>query len=240
MHLARSLATAATVCLAVAGLTACSGDDDATPDDAAPTVEPSEEAPEPVEEEPEDEEPAAPTDGSAAPWANPVTTPGDLLTTLSGDGFTVDVYQVGVTQATRTGSFVNPDTNEPIIPVGSDIVFVNYVVTNTGSAPLSLGSSLIQVKGTYDDWPWAQGMDSVTDFDLFEQMGVNVNAARPDAYVDPYVLAFEPGASYSVGANFAHQPGSPIVFTATLVPVDANGDLLHDARQEVSAPATIA
>lgn len=247
MRPARSLAAAAALCLAVVGLSACSADDDTAPDDAIPAAEPSEKAPEPVvEKEPEDEEPAAEadaadaTDGSAAPWANPVTTGGDLLATLSGDGFTVDVYQVGVTQATRTGSFVTPDTNEPIIPVGSDIVFVNYVVTNTGSEPLSLGSSLIQVKGTYEDWPYLQGMDSVTDNALFEQMGVNTSAARPDSYVDPYVLAFEPGDSYSIGTNFAHQPGSPIVFTATFVPVDANGDLLHDARQEVTAQATIA
>lgn len=245
MRLTRTLTAAAAVSLMIAGLTACSGgDSDPAPEDDA-TVAPVPEVKDPKteapEEEPEPEEPEAPAGGgAAASWANPVTTPGELLTTISGTGFTVDVYQVGVTQATRTGSFLNPDTNAPIIPVGSDIVFVNYVVTNTGSEPLSLGSPLIQVNGKYDDWPYLQGMDTVVDNSLYEQMGVNTSAARPDSYVDPYVLAFEPGTSYSVGMNFAHQPGSPITFTATFVPVDANGDLLHDAREEVAGQATIA
>jgi len=178
--------------------------------------------------------------GGAASWANPVTTGGELLTTISGTGFKVNVYQVGVTQATRTGSFVNPDTNKPIIPVGSDIVFVNYVVTNTGSKPLSLGASLIQVNGKYEDWPYMQGMDTVTDSALFKKMGVNTDATKPGSFVDPYVLTFEPGTSYSVGTNFAHQARSPITFTAKFIPVDAKGDLLHDGTQEATGQATIA
>lgn len=243
MRLTRSLTLAAALSLVVAGLGACSGAEPTAPPKEDPAiVEPEGKTP-PVAEDPVEEpaeEPVAVGDGTAASWAHPVTAEGELLTTVSGTGFTVDVYQVGVTQATRTGLFVNPETNEPIIPAGSDIVFVNYVVTNTGSEPLSLGSTLIQVEGTYDDWPYIQGMDTVTDFALFEQMGVNTSAARPDAYADPYVLVFEPGTSYSVGANFAHQPASPITFTATFVPVDSNGDLLHDQRQEVSGQATIA
>lgn len=237
MRHARRFATAAALLLTVAGISACSGaEPTATPQKTPPAVEPEEQA----EPEPDEAEVEPADGGAAASWANPVTTNGELLTTLAGTGFTVDVYQVGVTQATRSGLWVDPDTQEPIIAEGSDIVFVNYVVTNTGSESLTLGSLLIQVEAKYDDWPYLQGMDTVSDFDLYEQMGVNVNGARPDAYADPYVLVFEPGTQYSVGSNFAHQPASPITFTATLVPVDENGELLHDARQEVTGQATIA
>ncbi len=185
------------------------------------------------------EEPAAGSgDYTTAPWAEPVTDVGELLTTVELGDVVVEVFQVGVTQATKTGGFVDPEENEPIIDVGDDIVFVNYVVTNHGD-PLDLGSTLVDVSPRYEDWPYMQGMDSITDFELTEEMGVNRTAIAPGDMPDPIIYTLGTGESFSVGDNFHHQPGSAITFAARYTPVDDEGELLHEERIETEASATI-
>ena len=255
MRISRYVTAFAVASIATLGLAACSSGDAAEPeamasetseapssDTADETTEATEDAPtdEATEETEETEETAdtGSADG-AAPWANPVTTPGTLLTTAEGTNFTVDIYQVGTAKATKTGQFVDPETSKPLIAEGDEIVFVNYVVTNTGTEPVSLGASLVSIDAKYNDWPYMQGMDSIVDGALFEAQGVNDTATKPDSYVDPFVLAWEPGTSYSYGQNFKYQAGSPITFTAKLTPVDDAGDLLHDNAEEVTAETTI-
>lgn len=181
--------------------------------------------------------PVATGDFVAASWANPVTNPGDLLTTITGDGFQVDVYQVGTAAATKTGQFANPDTNKPIIEVGAELVFVNYIVTNTGTEDIPLSYSLVDVTARYADWPYLQGMDSVVDFALDEQMGINRSGLGTGDDDQPFV--WEPGTSFSYGQNFLYEANGPITFSASLTPVDENGDLLHDLGQDVDAETTI-
>lgn len=259
--------TAGVASLALFGLAGCSSDDSEEPTtpavqeepqdaDPEPTQAPAEETAEDTEDdtaddvsgatEPADpgaedttEEPAAGSgDYTAAPWAEPVTDVGELLTTIELGDVVVEVFQVGVTQATKTGGFVDPEENEPIIDVGDDIVFVNYVVTNNGD-PVDLGSSLVAVSPRYDDWPYMQGMDSITDFELTEEMGVNRNARAVGEMPDPIIYTLGTGESFSVGDNFHHQPGSAITFSGRYTPVDDEGDLVHDDRVEGEASATI-
>lgn len=216
-------------------------DDTATEDDVAEETGAADTTEDSTEDDSEDdsEEPAAGSgDYTAAPWAEPVTDVGEPLTTIELEDVVVEVFQVGVTQATKTGFFVDPEENEPIIDVGDDIVFVNYVVTNNGD-PLDLGSLLVDVDARYDDWPYMQGMDSITDFDLTEEMGVNRNAVAPGNMPDPVIYTLGTGESFSVGTNFHHQPNSPITFTASYIPVDDEAELLHDERVEAEASATI-
>lgn len=254
--------TAGVASLALLGLAGCSGDDaeepttpavqeetqdaenepaqdtadetaaeDETADDVADVTEPAEET--------GAEEPAAGSgDYTSAPWAVPVTDVGELLTTVEVGDVVVEVFQVGVTQATKTGGFVDPEENEPIIDVGDDIVFVNYVVTNHGD-PVDLGSTLVAVTPRYDDWPYGTGMDSITDFELTEEMGVNRTAIAPGTMPDPIIYTLGTGESFSVGDNFHHQPNSPISFAARYTPVDDEGDLVHEERVEAEASATI-
>src|SRR5690606_29526886 len=118
-------------------------------------------APAEVEQEQTVEETQGPAEGEASAWAKPVTNPGELIATAAGPNFQVDIYQVGTATATKTGQFSNPDTNKPIIEVGAELVFVNYVVTNTSSETIPLSASLVGVQARYDDWPYLQGMDSV-------------------------------------------------------------------------------
>jgi hypothetical protein len=245
----------------VFGLAACSSDDDAS-DDTTSTEEVTdevdsdeEESDEPEVEEVADDDDAADDeaedaaddeaadspngsgDHTAAPWTDPVTVPGEQVATIEGDNFLVEIYQVGVAPSPKDGMLVDPDSNKPILAEGDDIVFVNYVVTNTSSDPINLGSSLVTVNATYADWQYLQGMDSITDRDLYEEMELDTNAIAERSEEGVYQLA--PGESYSQGDNFMYKTDSPVVFEARLTPVDDDGDLLHDERQEESAEVTL-
>lgn len=207
-------------------------------DDAADDEDGEDDAAEDDEEGAAGGDEAGSGDLTAAPWAHPVTGDGDLLTTIELDDVTVEIYQVGVTQATKAGTWVDPDSNEPIIDEGDDIVFLNYVVTNHGD-PIDLGSSLVGVDPRYDDWPYLQGMGSITDFELYEEMGVNSGGRAPGSMPDPAIFTLGSGESFSYGDNFHHQPSSPITFEAYYTPVDEEGDLIHDDKVEGEGTATI-
>ncbi|WP_309615235.1 hypothetical protein [Salinibacterium sp.] len=187
---------------------------------------------------PATEETATPTAAGDSPeWANSVTNPGELLTTIAGTDFQVEIYQVGTVAATKPGNFVNPDTNKPIIEVGAELVYVNYVFTNTGPADIPLSYNLVAISARYADWPYLQGMDNITDFALDESMKINNTAIAPNKGEAPF--AWPAGTSFSYGQNFLYQAGSQIEFAATLTPSDASGDLDHDKKQEVAVSTSI-
>ena len=135
------------------------------------------------------------------------------------------------------GSFVDPDTNKPLVEKGDELVVVNYVVTNNGSGPVVLGPSLVDVTARYADWPYLQGMDGVSDDAVYEEFGVHEDGLDTANYVEPpYELG--PGESYSSATNFEHQPGGEITFEATLTPADEAGDLLTDEMVTADAQGT--
>ena len=109
----------------------------------------------------------------------PTTTPGEKIATIDAETFTVDVYQVGTAKASKTGQWVDPETNQPLIAEGDEIVYVNYVFTNTGTESIPLTYSLVTVTPTYADWEYLQGMDSIVDSEQFEEMGVTSFAIDP-------------------------------------------------------------
>lgn len=224
VRILRSILPLALTAILTTGLVACTTPE---PEGPAPT------APEVAEEDTAE----ANGDFVAAEWAAPVTNPGDLLGSISGPDFQVDVYQVGTIAATKAGQFVDPTTNEPIIDVGDELVFVNYVFTNTGSDDIPLSFTLIDVAATYDDWPYLQGMDSVVDFDLDEAMEINRAGLGSDAGESPFI--WKPGTSFSYGENFLYQSGSPIVFAASLTPADKDGDLIHEEKRSAELAITI-
>ena len=230
MRISRALPILLASGLLVAGLASCAApvEDDTKPD----TSESTEETP--VEET---EAPVVTGDYVAASFANPVTNPGELLTSVTGTNFQVDIYQVGTAAATKTGSFANPDTSKPIIEVGAELVFVNYVITNTSDEDIPLTSLLVDVTARYADWPYLQGMDSIVDFTLDEQMGINRSGLATGNLEAPFI--WEPGTSFSYGQNFLYQAGSPITFSAGLTPSDEDGDLNHDLAQDVTVDTSI-
>ncbi|MGO3886659.1 MAG: hypothetical protein ACTJHU_10220, partial [Mycetocola sp.] len=117
-----AVATGAAALLLLSG---CSAEPEsaATPEPTAEVETTPAEAP--TEESTDEAAPAA--SGDQPEWALPLINSGDKLGTVTAGDITVDVYQVAVEKATKTGNFVNPDDNKPIIDVGDDIVFVNYV-----------------------------------------------------------------------------------------------------------------
>lgn len=225
---ARTAAVAAITGLMLLGTAACGSDDAepaATPSaSAAPTEEATTEAPA--------------SSGDLPSWANPVSTEGEKIASGKVGDLSVDVYQVGTEKATKTGQFVNPDDNKPIIAEGDEIVFVNYVVTNTGD-DIDLGSSFLNVDGRYDDWPYMQGMDGIVDDSLYEKLGVSDGALKVGEFADPSIYTLAKGQSFAFAENFKYQKGSPIVFKMTATPVDETGDLLSDQREEAEVKGTI-
>lgn len=234
MRNSRFLATILIAGLAI-GLSACGGDAEPAKEttkaaSAKPSDAPSEDA---------DDEKSADTkgDGASSDWAEPASIVGEKLSTIEGDGFTVDVYQVGTAAATETGYFVDSETDLPLINVGDEIVFVNYVITNTGSKSILLSNLLVEVDAEYADWPYMGGMDGIYDEDLYAEMGITEDVITEGAGDPPF--RWEPGQAFSIAENFKYQAGSPITFTASLTPADKKGELVHDESQEVSVDTTI-
>lgn len=168
--------------------------------------------------------------GSAAPWAKELTTPGTKIGTVKSDAFQVDVYEVDTTEATKKSMLADAETNEPLIDVGDEIVWVNYVVTNIGDEPIDLGYSLLRISAKYPDWPYLRGTVSVTELDQREELGVNSGAFKVGSGDAPFT--FSPGESYGVGENFVYQGAKELDLKMTAVPVDADGELLHDQTME--------
>lgn len=229
MRITSGIAGIAIASAVVLGLGACSGAADET-EDAASTESAAEDQAVTETEEPAEDD-AASASGQPS-WANPVSTGGELLTTVElENGITVEMYQVGTTEATETGNFVDPDTNEPLIDVGDEIVVVNYVVTNDGD-PIDLGASFVDIETRYDDWPWMQGMDGITDDEVYASMGVSDDVIATGQFSDDNVYTFGTGESYSIAENFIYQEGSPFTIDVSVTPVDENGDLVHDEKVE--------
>jgi hypothetical protein len=174
--------------------------------------------------------------GETAEWAKPFDVTGELLTTIEAPSFTVDVYQVGTAKAPKDGNFVDPDTNQPLIQEGDELVFVNYVFTNTSDAVIPLSFSLVSMDAEYADWPWMQGMDGITDSDLAEEMKIVTTANAPGGDAP---FAWEPGTSFAYGENFEYQAGSAITFEARMTPSDDEGELVHDEKETASAETKI-
>ena len=241
MRISRSVAPFFLAALLTAGLAGCASTD--APDTPSAAAEAPAETTETATAEPssapEKTEAAAESPGSGVTpvWALPTTSPGELLTSVDGTNFRVDIYQVGTAPATSTGSFVDPETNLPLIEVGDELVYVNYVATNTSTETIKLTALLVDVTPRYADWPYMQGMDAIVDRDLYEQMQVNMMAIGTTGAEAPFDWA--PGETFSYGDNFEHQAGSPINFVVGLTPSDDEGELLHDDKEELDAATTI-
>jgi hypothetical protein len=237
----RRTGAAAAASLVLLGLGAC-GDDETTTSSTTDTGQSSAAAT--SKETPstptttEDAAASTASSGDHPKWAQTPTSGGEKISTIKAGDLTVDVFQVGTTKATKNGQFADPDTNKPILAKGDEIVFVNYVITNTGD-PIDLGSSLVDITPRYKDWKYLQGMDSIVDDTLFEEQGVNDDSLAPGAFKDPSVYTLGKGQSYSYGENFKYQKDSPITFEVKATPVDAKGELLHDEAIEGKGTGTI-
>lgn len=165
-------------------------------------------------------------------WATPVTRPGELISTFMVGEIQVEAYQVGTSPAPEDGSSIDPDTYQPIIKAGDPLVFINYVVTNTGpDVPLS--ALLVEIDAKYEDWRFIGGMTGISRRVLYDEHGVSWNAVVPGRHTE-HVL--ETGQSFCYATNFGYRPGVPLTFAGSYKPVDEADNLLHD--QEVEGEGT--
>ena len=239
MNTVRLTAIGTAAAVAIIALAACGSEaTPATSPSATATSTPVEPSPTPSPTEVATTSVATTTVGPQPEWAAPVNAAGTEIGSAMVGDVQVSVLQAAVTQATRTGQWSDPDTHEPLIDVGDDIVVVNYVVTNTG-APVDLASLLVKIEPRYDDWQWGQGMDSVVDTAMWTELGLSNVPTIPSVAVNLTSFTLGTGESYGYAENFAYQPGSPITFDISLTPADADGTLLHDQRIETELHAVI-
>lgn len=208
-------------------------------EEPAPEAEP-ETTDEPTEEPGDDaaEGGAGGGDGSSPDWAAAVNTDGELLTTAEVGDLEVEIYQVDVVQSADDSITVDADTEEPLIAAGDDIVYINFVVTNTSDAPVDLGLGLVSTSAKYDDWAYLGGMPSVTDREQIEGLGLtNDGFAEGFANEAPYELGA--GQSFNVATNFLYEQGGNVTFDIDYDQFDENGDRISDSGGEVEVEATL-
>lgn len=193
------------------------------------------EEPTQTEEPQAPEQPAGDGDYTAADWAYPVEAKGEHLLTIDAGQYEVEVYQVGVVEATKNGNFVGQD-NQPLIAVGSDIVYLQYIVTNTSGEDIKLSYSLASVNAHRDDNPYVQE-DSITDFALETELGIREAGIQPGSGSAPFV--WPSGTSFTATQNLNYTQGAALTITTRLTPVNDEGDLLHDLRAEQKTAVTL-
>lgn len=116
------------------------------------------------------------------------------------------------------------------------MVYLNYVVTNTSSADIPLGHSLVTPRAKYTDWKYLGGMPSDSSSTQFKKHELASTGTKLKEEA-PFILA--PGESFNIAENFAYTAGKEAIITATLTPVDKTGDLDHDKREEAEAAVTL-
>ncbi|MGP0223991.1 hypothetical protein [Paenarthrobacter sp. NCHU4564] len=172
----------------------------------------------------------------AASWAQPISEAGDKLGTINGESFSVDIYQVATDAASKDSMFVDKETKENLLKKGAPIVYINYVVTNTSSAEIPLGHSLVSPSAKYTDWKYLGGMPSDSSTDGYKKHGLT-NSGMKLKEEAPFKLG--PGESFNIAENFGYTAGKEAEISATMTPVDASGDLDHDKKEKAETTVTL-
>lgn len=175
----------------------------------------------------------APTEAGNRPaWAvNPLD-----VGTLVGEGgagdWQVQVYEVGDAVTATDGIWAMPETNEPVMPAGTEMTLYNFVITNTGDTVQRLSgteATMIQHDGVED---YAAVLRSSED-ELFTQLGLSRNAydlAALDSlpvYGDEKAYEVAPGESFAVAESTWAVPGT-LQTSVSLNVMDEQGKRLVD------------
>lgn len=216
-------------------LTSCAGpvEEAAEPELTVVETEAGEEV---VEEAPE--EPAG--DGSMPEWADGAVDIGDKIGSTSTESWNVDVYQVGTATTTSDSMFVDSDSGDNLLPEGSEVVFLNFVVTNTTDETFNVGAGFASPDVRYLDWQYMGGMPAESSAEAYEGLGLANSLVKVGAIedFDNVQLPIAPGQSIAVATNFLYTPGAEARVNLTLTPVDAEGDLDHDRAEKVDEDFT--
>lgn len=221
------MAFAAAAVLAL-GLTGCSAA--AEPDEKEAPIA-SEESAAPEEETAE----SAPT-GDSPEWAAGSLDAGEKIGEITTDSWQVELYQVGTATTDKDSMFVDPDTNDNLLPSGSEVVYVNFVFTNTSDADIPLSISLGSPGIASTSWQFMGGQPSFSSSDAYETLDLS-DTGRQVGGEAPFVVA--PGQSFAQATNILYVPGDETEADVTLIQADDEGELLHDTKEEGETVITI-
>ena len=209
------------------GLTACSAS------------EAEETAPQPVVEETaeaeETAEDTADVEAGAMPeWGEGSLDVGEKIGAIDTDSWHVDVYQVGTGVTDKNSLMVDAETN--LLPAGSEVVYVNFVFTNTTDEEIPLSISLGSPQIASTSWAYLGGQPSFTSSAGYEALGLS-DDGKQVGFDAPFLVA--PGQSFAQATNFAYVPGDESEAEVGLIQVDDAGELLHDTKEEGAVIVTI-
>lgn len=186
------------------------------------------------EPEEQDEEQAA--TGDTPEWAEGSLDAGEKIGEISTDSWQVELYQVGTATTDRDSMFVDPETNENVLPSGSEVVYVNFVFTNVSDEEIPLSISLGSPGLTSTSWPFLQGQPGFSSSAAYEELGLSDSGFQVGSEA-PFVVA--PGQSFSQATNILYAPGDETEAEVALIQVDDAGELLHDTKEEGETVITI-
>lgn len=213
------------------GLAGCSAAEESEQEDKAPVSEEST-----PQEAPEAENETETATGDSPEWAEGALDVGESLGEFSTDSWSVEVFQVGTAKTTKDSMFVDKESGENLLPSGAEVVYVNFVVTNTSDADIQLGHSLSSASLEAADWQYMGGQPSFSDSATYESFKLSNDGLQTGADA-PFIVG--PGQSFAQATNIKYVAGQKVVAEVRITPVDDAGDLLHDDKEQAEAELTI-
>lgn len=161
---------------------------------------------------------------------------GEKLGGFTTDSWAVEVFQVGTAETTKDSMFVDKETGDNLLPAGAEVVYVNFVITNTSDADIQLGHSIASPELKSSTWKYMGGQPSFSDTAAYENLQLSSDA-KQTGFDAPFVVA--PGQTFAQASNIAYVPGDKVAASVRLTPVDDEGQLLHDKKEEGTVEVTI-
>lgn len=227
----KALLAASALAATTLTLTACGGGTPAAPSSSTPAASPSATSPAPTTSAapsttPASSSPADPTIGNGLPdglpnqpkWAAGSLDAGEKIGAVKTKNFSVDVFQVGTGKLAKdTTGYSDPKKD---LKAGTEVVYANFVFTNTSSKPITLSRALGTPRLVMDGWTSAGAMPGELDDAVFKRFDIStmglVFVAEP-----PYTV--KPGEKFSQATSVQYKPGWKGKATVELIPGDDHG-----------------
>ena len=176
--------------------------------------------------------------GNRPAWAvNPLDL-GEKVGETQGESCGVQVFRVGNATTSTDGLWAMPDTQEPVMPTGTEMTVYNVVFTNTSSSDILIeeGASVSLIHQGVEDYKMTL---SSHDPEMFEPLGLTdriYDIAKLDEipkYGDERGFVVKPGESFAVASNTWAVP-CDIEVEAYVNVMDENGKRLVDKSEIVT------
>lgn len=195
-------------------------------------------SPEPKQEtsaKPKAEEPKSAETGARPEWAVNPLDEGELVGETQGTSWDIQVYRLGNATTTSDGTWAMPDSNEPVMPTGTEMTVYNVVFTNTSERDILLeeGMSVSLNHQGVEDYKavLSSGDDPVYDaYGLSKYAYDFMKIDEVTKYGDNRGYIVKPGESFGIGTNTWAVPGE-IKVDAYANVMDESGKRLPDASE---------